>query len=587
MLGAGCEPASAGEAAPGRARFDVVGAGPVAWRLDEEFAAPGIAIPSSSLAAVSLGTNELLLGTQGAALLYTRGSNGWSLTERWTTSDPFESASSGAFGGGVALSGDTALVGCSSCTPHGTDSGAVYVYVRSGGSWSLQQVLTIDDEQAGDLLGTAVALDGDTALVASAKGAHVFTRTSGSFSELTTLATPSPASDVALKGELAVVIYNSVRFSRPEPRDEPPFRTGAFLVTRTTGTWTAPVDLHTDTAAHAAVAFDHAFLTSWESGGFPWQVHDGSWLEFSAAGTALQEQPSGSLLAASSLGVLVSTSSLERKGSGDREPTNRSAAMLWPPNGEVYDFASFASPVGATAPDLLAMSDDFVVFANFDGSVRVLVRYAETELECAHDRDCLSQHCVDGICCDSACTDDPCQSCKASEKGYGPDGVCDWIGAETQTSCGEPSCRYYMPPNDQNEWAVTTPQCRDRQGCVDIPEYCGRPNSCQNAACVTPGAGTGGTAGTDGTAEVAGEAPSAGSAGDEPAAGGDDSGLARGGTAPATRTPVAGLPRQHEKSEGGCNLPQRPPTGGAELLLLLAAARLRRRGERSPAARIS
>lgn len=600
MLGAGCEPASTGEAALGSAHFDVIGAGPVAWRLDEEFTVPGLSMPSPGVKAVSVGKNELLLGTTGAALLYTRESVGWTLTERWTTSDAFNSGTSGTFGSSVVISGDTALVGCPTCTPHGPDSGAVYVYARGAGSWSLQQVLTIEGEEGSDLLGTAVALDGDTALLASARGAHIFTRANGSFSELTTLETPSTATDVALKDDLAVIVCNAPQWTGPRvnPTDMPPVPTGAFVATRTGGAWSTPVQLPgTQTAAHAAAAFGHALVSTWDrSGGFPWDIHDGSWIEFSSTGNALRDHESGTLLAASSRGVLVGTSFLEQYGTEDLAPTNRSPALLWEPNGDVYNFAPFASANSAQTPALLAMSEDLIVFVLWDATVRVLVRYAEPELECVHDADCLSQHCVDGICCDSACNGDACQSCKAAEKGYGPDGVCDWIAPETQTSCGEPSCKWITPSSQIDSWAAATHQCRDRRGCFDTLVFCGKQqNSCESGVCVTPGAeagGTGGVAGSSGVDAAGGEAPTAGSeaaagaTSESPGAGGDAPGPAQGGTASLAGTPVAGVTRKREKSNGGCNLPHQPATGGAEVALLLVAGLWRRsRAERAAARR--
>ena len=64
------------------------------------------------------------------------------------------------FGVSVALSsdGDTAIVGA---------RGAVYVFTRSGSSWSQQQKLTASDSDANDCFGWSVALssNGNTAIV--------------------------------------------------------------------------------------------------------------------------------------------------------------------------------------------------------------------------------------------------------------------------------------------------------------------------------------------------------------------------------------------------------------------------------------
>ncbi len=95
------------------------------------------------------------------------------------------------FGDSVAISHDgaTALVGVGlDNTASGEDVGSVYVFVRSGTSWTQQQQLFAGDPAANDIFGSSVALsaDGNTALVGSpqedpaagvdAGSAYVFTR---------------------------------------------------------------------------------------------------------------------------------------------------------------------------------------------------------------------------------------------------------------------------------------------------------------------------------------------------------------------------------------------------------------------------
>ena len=45
------------------------------------------------------------------------------------------------FGSAVGISGDTAIVGAFLKDTHGTDSGAAFVFVRSGATWALEQEL--------------------------------------------------------------------------------------------------------------------------------------------------------------------------------------------------------------------------------------------------------------------------------------------------------------------------------------------------------------------------------------------------------------------------------------------------------------
>ena len=72
-------------------------------------------------------------------------------------------------GTSVAVDGDTLVLGAPS---DDASRGAVYVYRRSGDSWTQAAKLTASDGAAGDLFGGAVAIDGDT-IVAGALGDDV------------------------------------------------------------------------------------------------------------------------------------------------------------------------------------------------------------------------------------------------------------------------------------------------------------------------------------------------------------------------------------------------------------------------------
>ena len=90
-----------------------------------------------------------------------------------------DAAGNDHFGFSVSVDGDTALVGA-------LVNDTVYVFVRSGTSWTLQAKLTGGDTAPGDQFGHSVSLDGDTALVGArlddddffnSGSAYVFVRT--------------------------------------------------------------------------------------------------------------------------------------------------------------------------------------------------------------------------------------------------------------------------------------------------------------------------------------------------------------------------------------------------------------------------
>ncbi len=80
------------------------------------------------------------------------------------------------FGGSVAVDGDTVVVGAiheygSSTTVNGPDNndafqtGAAYVFTRSGSTWRQQAYLKANNAGSNDFFGESVAVDGDTVVV--------------------------------------------------------------------------------------------------------------------------------------------------------------------------------------------------------------------------------------------------------------------------------------------------------------------------------------------------------------------------------------------------------------------------------------
>ena len=178
---------------------------------------------------VALSNDTALVGAQGdddngsssgSAYVFTRdGAGVWSLQAKLL---PDDGAADDRFGFSVALSGETALVGAHLDDDNGTDSGSAYVFTRDGGGvWSEHAKLVAGDGAANDLFGHGVALSGDSALVGAYRdddngddsgSAYVFTRDgSGSWSEQEKLLAGDGAADgsfgyaVALSGDTAVV----------------------------------------------------------------------------------------------------------------------------------------------------------------------------------------------------------------------------------------------------------------------------------------------------------------------------------------------------------------------------------------------
>ena len=141
----------------------------------------------------------------------------------WTQQAKLLPAVGGAdywFGWAVALDGDTALVGEPGNVYGSTLPGSVHVFVRSGTTWSSQATLTASDGVVDDLFGNAVAVDGDTAIVGakldddfgtSSGSVYVFVRTGTTWTQQAKLHASNASSyqafgySVALCGDTAVI----------------------------------------------------------------------------------------------------------------------------------------------------------------------------------------------------------------------------------------------------------------------------------------------------------------------------------------------------------------------------------------------
>jgi hypothetical protein len=133
-------------------------------------------------------TDDTLAGSNaGSASVFVRSGTEWTLQQKLIAPD---GKADDGFGRWLDISGDTVVV---SAPSHGSlgrnKAGAVYVYVRTGTTWDLQDEITPDDARAGDLFGRSVAVSADTMVVGSpfhdtlggadAGSAYIYTRANG------------------------------------------------------------------------------------------------------------------------------------------------------------------------------------------------------------------------------------------------------------------------------------------------------------------------------------------------------------------------------------------------------------------------
>lgn len=136
------------------------------------------------------------------------------------------------FGYSVAIDGDTVAVGAADeTTASGAESGRAYVFTRGPEGWDEQARLTASDSRANLHFGTAMALSGDTLMVASTGNVYALVRDGGAWSHQEKLYPDSSAgnfgSSIALEGDTAVIGAPGTGNSHGR----------AFVFTRSGGLW--------------------------------------------------------------------------------------------------------------------------------------------------------------------------------------------------------------------------------------------------------------------------------------------------------------------------------------------------------------
>jgi len=198
-----------------------------------------------------VGAEFITLGTTPAGKVYVFTKNGgiWSRSAVLQASN---AANSDAFGGAVAISddGNTALIGANNANVSmNIWAGQVYVFTRSGGTWSQVAILNASNAEDSGHFGESVALSGDgtTALIgaymatagasSSAGQAYIFQNTGGSWSERQILNASDRVSSayfghsVALSGNTAVIGAYQARAGTTDSAGQ------AYVFTNTGGTW--------------------------------------------------------------------------------------------------------------------------------------------------------------------------------------------------------------------------------------------------------------------------------------------------------------------------------------------------------------
>jgi hypothetical protein len=134
------------------------------WKREAALADPNHTSDDDFGLVVALSGTTSLIGAQeenvsGAVFVYMQRSTRWSRQAALT--DP-RGDPGNARGASVAISGSTAVVGAWGANHL---AGAAYIYIRTAGRWRLQATLTDPSGSSGDIFGSSVAVSGSTVLV--------------------------------------------------------------------------------------------------------------------------------------------------------------------------------------------------------------------------------------------------------------------------------------------------------------------------------------------------------------------------------------------------------------------------------------
>jgi hypothetical protein len=210
----------------------------------------------------------------GQAYIFVRSGSTWTQQQKLT-----QNGSSDSFGSSVSISSDGNYAAIGALTADGSGRGAVYIYSRSGSTWTMQQKLTSSDRADFDYFGKAVSINSDgTYVIATAYGdadngtssgsAYIFTRSGSTWSQQAKIK-PSdghanaefgggqwntPGVSASINSDATYVIVGSYYKGELDSESVGQQRTGAaYVFTRSGSTWTQQQKL----SPSAIVAFTY------------------------------------------------------------------------------------------------------------------------------------------------------------------------------------------------------------------------------------------------------------------------------------------------------------------------------------------
>jgi hypothetical protein len=161
-----------------------------------------------------------------------------------------------SLGTAISVDGNTALIGAEGDNDNGAMSGSAYVFTRTGTTWTQQEKLLASDGAPEDNFGVMVSLSGDTALIgafydndngAHSGSAYVYTRSGTTWTQQAKLLPLDGVADAQFG--VATAISGDTAFIGANRDDDMGFQSGSVYVFTRTGTvWTQQTKLYSSDA---------------------------------------------------------------------------------------------------------------------------------------------------------------------------------------------------------------------------------------------------------------------------------------------------------------------------------------------------
>ena len=432
-------------------------------------------------------------------------------------------------GWSVDISGDTVLAGATQEDTGASEAGSVYVFVRSGTTWTEQDQLTASDPVAVLLLGVDVAIDGDTAVLGTGKeSAYVFSRSGTTWTEAQKLTASDGTADDSF-GEAVAISGDHLVVGAWTDDDRGADSGSVYLFVRNAGTFaeeskilpldTGPTDffgrtvsISGDTVTGGTATHDGPAQDSGAAYAFTLALSNGS--ACTTGGECASGWCVGSVCCDLACAGACETCLASEGATVDGACTPLAEGASGSP--------ACSSPYQCNGTDgdcpATCASDSSCVSTHYCNPPSSACEPKKADGgACTESRECQSDVCEDGVCCDRVCG--TCEACTSAKKGSGAEGTCGPVAADADpddecaadpgfpSSCGADgqcdgagACRSFAPPSTAcgatscSGDSVVGLACDGSGSCLATSGTSCAPYPCSGGSCAASCAGDAGCA---------------------------------------------------------------------------------------------